>query len=100
MKPWNVFQFQSIAYILYFFRVTTSDGSEYLIHKGSSYGESDQTVVVDAKHMSKNWESVRSRDVRKNVDIGDLIEAGGKDYNLIFDNCYRAVKRIVKKALG
>ena len=50
--------------------------------------------------MSKNWESVRSRDVQKNVDIGDLVEAGGKGYNLIFNNCYRAVKRIVKKALG
>ena len=71
-----------------------------MIHKVKNYGENGQTVVVDAKHMSKNWESVRSRDVRKNVDIGDLVEAGGKDYNLIFDNCYRAVKRIVKKALG
>ena len=100
MKPWNVFQFQSIAYILYFFRVTTSDGSKYLIHKGSNYGESDQTVVVDAKYMSKNWESVRSSDVQKNVNIGELVKAGGKDYKLFSDNCYNAATRMEETTRG
>ena len=71
-----------------------------MIHKGKNYGESGQTVVVDAKHMSENWKSVRSSDVRKNVNIDDLVKAGGKDYKLTSDNCYDAVERIEKKAQG
>ena len=44
----------SIYVILH--RVTTeTPGQQLLIHKGSGYGKSSQTVVVDAKHMSNKW---------------------------------------------
>jgi len=36
-------------------RVTTESGNQYLVHKGSNFGKSSQTVVVDAKHMSSQW---------------------------------------------
>ena len=38
------------------FRVTTDSGEQYLVHKGPGFGKSGQTVVVDAKHMSDNWQ--------------------------------------------
>ena len=71
-----------------------------MIHKGKKYGRSGQTVVVDAKHMSKNWETVRSSNVQKNVNIGELVKAGGKDYKLFSDNCYKAATRIEKTTRG
>ena len=39
--------------------VTLHDGSKCLVHKGDGYGLTSQTVVVDARHMSAEWE-VRS----------------------------------------
>ena len=47
--------------------------------------------------MSKNWETVSSSDVQKNVIIGDLVEAGGTDYKLLRDNCSHATCRMKKE---
>lgn len=44
-----------IVHDVWCFRVTLADGSQYLIHKGSNYGISSQTVVVDGSHMSDKW---------------------------------------------
>jgi len=42
------------------FRVTLEDGTKWLVHKGDGYGISTQTVVVDARHMSRNWKASHS----------------------------------------
>ncbi|RXM91255.1 hypothetical protein EOD39_21366 [Acipenser ruthenus] len=38
-------------------RVTLDNGKKYLIHKGSGFGRTSQTVVVDANHMSNRWKA-------------------------------------------
>ena len=71
--------------------VTTSDGSRYLVHKGDGFGKSSNTVVVDAKHMSKNWKPVgASQDVGGRATVSDYVKAGGKDYHLRGANCHNA----------
>ena len=63
--------------------VTTSDGSQYLVHKGDGFGKSSDTVVVDAKHMSSNWVHAGSRqDVGGRASVSDYVKAGGSDYHL------------------
>ena len=73
--------------------VTTKDGKRHLVHKGKGYGESGQTVVVDAKHMSKKWKVTDSQSV-SGAKVGDYVKKGGKDYNLATDNCHDASKRM------
>ena len=77
-------------------RVTTDKGNQYLIHKGPDYGESSDTVVVDARHMSSNWKSVKSRDTDGTKNVGSYVQAGGKDYKWIKDNCIIAAERMYK----
>lgn len=43
------------CYVGFAFRVTLEDGTQWLVHKGDGYGILSQTVVVDARHMSKKW---------------------------------------------
>jgi len=75
-------------------KVTTSSGNEYLVHKGSDYGKSSQTVVTPASDMSKNWKSVESHPV-SNAKVGDFVKAGGANYNVVNDNCYHATDRMM-----
>lgn len=77
-------------------------GKKYLIHKGPNYGKSSQTVVVDAKHMSKKW-TVRQPEAKAkgNVKIKDLVKVGGKKYNLWKgDHCQTASRNMYNKATG
>lgn len=76
-------------------RVTLEDGSTYLIHKGKNYGIQSETVVVDAKHMSKSWEVTQSKPVQGKT-VSDFVKAGGTDYNLFFDNCHMGAGRMMK----
>jgi hypothetical protein len=74
---------------------TTSDGSQYLVHKGDGFGKSSDTVVVDAKHMSKNWQPVgQSRDVGGRASVSDYVKAGGKDYHLRGGDCHDATRNM------
>uniref|UniRef100_A0A0E9VM68 Uncharacterized protein n=1 Tax=Anguilla anguilla TaxID=7936 RepID=A0A0E9VM68_ANGAN len=45
-------------------RVTLADGSQWLVHKGDHFGISSQTVVVAARHMSKDWKIFETKDFR------------------------------------
>ena len=65
------------------------------MHKGSGYGVSSETVVTNARHMSNNWKAVGAKDV-SGVKVADYVKAGGKDYNLAFDNCHDGRKRGMK----
>ena len=75
--------------------VTTSDGSQYLVHKGDGFGKSSDTVVVDAKHMSKNWTPVgSSKDVGGRASVSHYVKAGGQDYHLRGGNCHNATRNM------
>ncbi|KAI0213582.1 hypothetical protein LSAT2_001389 [Lamellibrachia satsuma] len=74
--------------------VETQDGRRHLIHKGKDYGRSSQTVVTDARHMSRNWRPVQSRPV-SGSSVGDFVRAGGRDYSTIGDNCHNGRCRMM-----
>uniref|UniRef100_A0AAY4CEL6 Uncharacterized protein n=1 Tax=Denticeps clupeoides TaxID=299321 RepID=A0AAY4CEL6_9TELE len=76
-------------------RVTLADGSKWLVHKGDGYGISSQTVVVDARHMNKDWKIIETKDFQGSKTISDFVKAGGTDYSLIFDNCHFASGRMM-----
>jgi len=79
--------------------VTTASGDRYLVHKGDGYGKSSQTVVVDAGHMSSNWQPLPCgpRSVEGHT-VSDFVKAGGENYSLITDNCIHGANRMT--ALG
>ncbi|KAK2173721.1 hypothetical protein NP493_851g00015 [Ridgeia piscesae] len=54
---------------------------------GPNYGRSSETVVTDAKHMSRNWRTVGSRPV-SGSSVGDFVRAGGREYSVTRDNCH------------
>ena len=75
--------------------VTTKDGKRHLVHKGKGYGESGQTVVVDAKHMNrKNWKATEQEKPVSGANVGEFVKKGGKDYNVLTDNCHDASERM------
>ncbi|XP_078541676.1 uncharacterized protein LOC144827122 [Lissotriton helveticus] len=76
-------------------RVTLADGRTFLIHKGSNFGASSQTVVVDAKHMIGSWAVVRKMAVQGET-VADFVRAGGAHYNVLFDNCHEGAGRMMQ----
>ena len=81
--------------------MTLEDGSKYLIHKGDNYGgRGGQTVVTNARHMSRKWSGNGARKVATGATVGDLVKAGGKYYNVALNNCYHGATRMEKKADG
>ena len=77
--------------------VTTSDNKQYLVHKGSGYGKTSQTVVTDAKHMSSNWKPVgQSKNVAGKATVSDYVKAGGSSYALKGGNCHDATTNMKK----
>ena len=74
-------------------RITTESGSQYLVHKGSGYGQSSQTVVTDARHMSNNWTTTETRGVNGPT-VSDFVKAGGQNYGLVTDNCIQGANRM------
>uniref|UniRef100_A0A3Q1FMJ7 Uncharacterized protein n=1 Tax=Acanthochromis polyacanthus TaxID=80966 RepID=A0A3Q1FMJ7_9TELE len=53
--------------------VTLAHNSQHLIHKGSGYGKSSQTVVTDARHMSSAWQEDNKPTFKRR--FPDVIEA-------------------------
>lgn len=76
-------------------RVTLEDKSQWLIHKGSGFGLSSETVVVKAEHISDKWEVIGSKDFGGTKTVSDFVKAGGTDYNVLFDNCHYGSKRMM-----
>ena len=75
--------------------LTTTDGSQCLVHKGIDFGDSSDAVAVEGKHMSPHWEMVgESRDVGGRASVGDYIKAAGEDYNLFIGNCHHATSNM------
>ncbi|KAJ3598259.1 hypothetical protein NHX12_001770 [Muraenolepis orangiensis] len=70
-------------------RLTLKDGSTWLAHKGDGYGVSSQTVVVDTKHMSNNWQIKETKNFKGTKTVGDFVKTGGSDYSLFNDNCHQ-----------
>ena len=71
--------------------LTTTDGSQCIVHKGIDFGDSSDAVAVDPKHTSPHWEKVgESRDVGGRASVGDYIKAAGKYYNPFTGNFHHA----------
>lgn len=79
--------------------VTTDSSDRWLVHKGSGYGKSSETVVTNAKHMSGDWQSGGVRSVQPGTRVADYVKAGGSDYNVAFNNCHGASRRMMKEAM-
>lgn len=75
--------------------MTTSSGDRWLVHKGSGYGESSETVVTNAKHMSEDWKSGGSQSLKPGTRVADYVKAGGRHYSLLSDNCHHGSKRMI-----
>uniref|UniRef100_A0AAY5KEI4 Uncharacterized protein n=1 Tax=Esox lucius TaxID=8010 RepID=A0AAY5KEI4_ESOLU len=75
-------------------RVTLNDGTKWLVHKGKGFGISSQTIVVDARHMGRDWKIVETKNFKGSKTVSDFVKAGGTDYSLIFDNCHDGAGRM------
>lgn len=82
--------------------ITTSDGRQYLVHKGDGFGKSGgDTVVTDAKHMTNRWEAAGPRqDVDGRATVADYVKAGGKDYRLRGADCHDATNNMQNLGRG
>ncbi|KAM9722882.1 uncharacterized protein ACNS7B_018458 isoform 5-T6 [Menidia menidia] len=78
-------------------RVTLDDGSQWLVHKGDGYGVSSQTVVTDARHMSSDWKTIKTREFGGTKTVSDFVKAGGPNYDLLFDNCHLGSRRMMNQ---
>uniref|UniRef100_A0A3Q3Q720 LRAT domain-containing protein n=1 Tax=Monopterus albus TaxID=43700 RepID=A0A3Q3Q720_MONAL len=79
-------------------RVTVANGTRWLIHKGSGYGVSSQTVVVNADHMGPGWKPISPpKDFGGSKIVADFVHVGGTDYNLLFNNCHHASKAMMNQ---
>ena len=101
--------------------VTLEDGSTWLVHKGIikvppfqsarfhlqfkfviltgkdySQGSSGcQAVVTDDRHMSSAWREVDRATCHQRHRLGSYVQKAGCQYNLFFDNCWDAVRRMM-----
>ncbi|CAI7991072.1 hypothetical protein GBAR_LOCUS618 [Geodia barretti] len=74
-------------------RVTTESGQQHLVHKGSGFGKSSETVVTGAANMSSNWQVKETRSVSGHT-VGDFVKTGGTNYSLVGDNCIHGASRM------
>ncbi|XP_061165466.1 uncharacterized protein LOC133174365 [Saccostrea echinata] len=76
--------------------VTVENGDRWLIHKGSNYGDSSDTVITDAAYMSSRWRlwsrnySRSVRHCRYTVNMFMQHALVSTPYNLIGANCQTA----------
>ncbi|XP_063415128.1 uncharacterized protein LOC134697041 [Mytilus trossulus] len=80
---------------------TTKDGGRYLIHKGSGYGTKSSTIVLNAKHMSKNWKKTGEK-LTNGKTISNLMKDGyvNKKYGVGPNSkiCWQSSGNIMDKA--
>lgn len=79
------------------FSLTLRDGSTWLVHKGSGFGRSSQTVVVNARHMGGNWKVLEVKNFRGTKTVGDFVRAGGSKYHILFNNCLHGANRMINQ---
>ena len=82
---------------------TLENGMKVLVHKGPNFADRDssQTVVVDVTNggMSSKWEPKSPvLQAKDGVKVHHLVETGGKDYNVVFDNCKHGVNKMIEEA--
>ncbi|XP_031157324.1 uncharacterized protein LOC116051219 [Sander lucioperca] len=70
-------------------------GKKYVNNYVNKYGDSFDTVVISAQDMSSNWTVVERKDFQGTKTVGDFVQDGGCDYNLLFNNCHRAADRMM-----
>ena len=104
--------------------VTLEDGATWLVHKGKihiikvpcfqstwfhqqfkfvtltgqdySRGSSGcQAVVTDDRYMSRAWREVDRATCRQRHRLGSYVQKAGCQYNLFFDNCWSAARRMM-----
>ncbi|KAM8733940.1 uncharacterized protein AB9X84_022891 [Acanthopagrus schlegelii] len=78
-------------------RVTLANGSRWLIHKGKGYGVSSDTVVVNARYMSRDWRAVKEGNFLGRKTVADFVATGGSKYHWLFDNCHWASIRMINQ---
>ena len=49
--------------------------------------------------MSGDWQSGGVQSVKPGTRVDDYVKAGGSDYNLAFDNCHDASRRMMEEAM-
>ena len=64
-------------------------------------GSGGDTVATDASNMSDKWYSAGpQQSVNNGTTMSDMIDAGGKGYNMITDNCLGATSNMMNRATG
>ena len=78
-------------------KVTLANGEQYLVHHGTNYGKSQDSVIVPAENMSSEWTSVKDIPVAGNKTVGGLMGntggPGNERYDLVTNNCYTSARR-------
>jgi hypothetical protein len=77
--------------------VTLQNGQRWLVHKGNEFGQASETVVVSTSAMLSNWRRKQTKSI-SNSRVTDYVSAGGKNYNVFFDNCLNACSRMMNLA--
>ncbi|XP_078108140.1 uncharacterized protein LOC144519111 [Sander vitreus] len=71
-------------------------GNKCINNYVNKYGNSSDTVVISAQHMGSNWTVVETKDFQGTKTVGDFVQDGGSEYDLIFDNCHLASRRMMR----
>ncbi|XP_062583989.1 uncharacterized protein LOC134245748 [Saccostrea cucullata] len=77
--------------------VTVENGDRWLIHKGSDYGDSSDTVITDAGYMSRQWSQLKSKSLsRCSYTVNMFMQNAliSKPYKLIGANCQTAANKM------
>ena len=74
---------------------TLTDGRRFLVVKGNQKGEGSETIVILADHMTDDWTKVTTKDVSQST-LLDLVNAGGKGFNIMADNGRDAASRMMR----
>ena len=68
------------------------------LHAGKDYSEGSsgcQAVVTDDRYMSSAWREVDRATCRQRHRLGTYVQKAGCQYNLLFDNCWNAARRMM-----
>ncbi|XP_034029597.1 uncharacterized protein LOC117513546 [Thalassophryne amazonica] len=55
------------------------------------------TVVTSARHMGPLWKVVQRKNFAGRKIVGDFVQAGGSNYNVLFDNCHQGANRMMSQ---
>ena len=76
--------------------VKLANNKRFLVHKGNECDVTGRTVVIRPRNLtSRNWRRTSRKMVCCST-LADYVRASGKYYNLIFDNCHHASRRMMR----